>query len=66
MSGKKTTARVTSGKRQFLVHIDNDLIHRIKIMAIEQNVSASSVVQEALLAWLAANSPSPRKPGDRS
>jgi ribbon-helix-helix CopG family protein len=41
------------GKRQFLVHLDPDLIRRIKILAIDRNVTASSLVQEALLAYLA-------------
>lgn len=40
-------------KRQFLVHIDANLIRRVKILAIERNVSASSLVQEALLIYLA-------------
>jgi ribbon-helix-helix CopG family protein len=40
------------GKRQFLVHIDASLIRRIKVLAIDRNVSASSLVQEALLAYL--------------
>lgn len=39
-------------KRQFLVHIDVDLIRRVKILAIERDVSASSLVQQALTAFL--------------
>ena len=53
------------GKRQFLVHIDANLIRRIKILALDRDVTASSLVQEALqgyLATAAASSPSNRKP----
>jgi hypothetical protein len=39
-------------KRQFLVHLDAALIRRIKVLAIDRNVSASSLVQDALLAYL--------------
>jgi len=35
------------------VQLDASLIRRIKILAIDRNVSASSLVQEALLAFLA-------------
>ncbi len=45
------------------------LIRRIKILAIDRNVSASSLVQEALLAFLAAtgnSNPPPRNQGDLS
>ena len=41
-------------KRQFLVHIDANLIRRIKILAIDRNVTASSLVEEAMLGYLAA------------
>jgi hypothetical protein len=53
------------GKRQFLVHIDASLIRSIKILALDRDVTASSLVQEALqryLATAAASSPSIRKP----
>jgi hypothetical protein len=43
----------SQAKRQFLVQLDAGLIRRIKILAIDRNVSASSLVQEALLAFLA-------------
>jgi hypothetical protein len=39
-------------KRQFLVQIDADLIRRIKILAIERSVTASSLVQHALAEFL--------------
>jgi hypothetical protein len=57
-------AKAPRGKRQFLVHIDADLIRRIKILALDRNVTASSLVQEALRAYLAtaaASSPSSRQ-----
>ena len=68
MSGRRSSTPASSGKRQFLVHLNADLIHRIKILAIERNVSASSLVQEALLTWLASQekSPKPRDSGDQS
>ena len=47
--------------RQFLVHLDSDLIRRIKILAIERNVSASSLVQRGMLEFLATDAGIPRK-----
>jgi hypothetical protein len=66
VSGKKSTTEAPRGKRQFLVLLDANLIRRIKILAIDRNVSASSLVQEALLVFLAAagSSPPPCEPGD--
>jgi len=52
-NGQKTKA-MSQPRRQFLVQLDAGLIRRIKILAIDRNVSASSLVQEALLAFLAA------------
>ena len=69
MSAKNAAARTQRGKRQFLVHLDDSLIRRIKILAINRNVSASSLVQEALLAFLAAagnSAPTKRNSGDQS
>lgn len=40
--------------RQFLVHLDTELIRRVKITAIDRNVTASKIVQEALVYFLAA------------
>ena len=54
MSAKNGATKTVRGKRHFLVHLDATLIRRIKILAIDRNVSASSLVQEALLAFLAA------------
>jgi hypothetical protein len=69
VSAKNAATKATRGKRQFLVHLDANLIRRVKILAIDRNVSASSLVQEALLAFLAAagkSNPPPRNPGDPS
>jgi hypothetical protein len=69
VSGKNAATKTVRDKRQFLVHLDVTLIRRIKILAIDRNVSASSLVQEALLAFLAGcgkSSTSPRKQGDPS
>jgi hypothetical protein len=52
--------------RQFLVHLDADLIRQVKIQAIHRNMTASRLVQEALLAFLAAGgtSASNSEPGE--
>ena len=68
MNPERPGAKAPRGKRQFLVHIDADLIRRIKILALDRNVTASSLVQEALLAYLAtaaASAPSNRQPEDK-
>lgn len=44
-------------RRQFLVHIDADLIRRVKILAIEEGVSASSLVQDAIVDLLSRRRP---------
>jgi hypothetical protein len=54
-------AKAPCGKRQFLVHIDARVIRRIKILALDRNVTASSLVQEALLAYLATAADPPRQ-----
>jgi hypothetical protein len=69
VSAKNGATKTVRGKRQFLVHLDATLIRRIKILAIDRNVSASSLVQEALLAFLAAtgnSNPPSRNHGDPS
>lgn len=45
-------AEGTLARRQFLVHIDADLIRRTKILAIERGVTASSLVQQAVADFL--------------
>jgi hypothetical protein len=65
LNAEGPVANAPRDKRQFLVHIDANLIRRIKILALDRNVTASSLVQEALhgyLATAAASSPSHRKP----
>lgn len=42
-----------AGRKQFLVHIDADVIRRVKILALDREVSASSLVEEALIEFLA-------------
>jgi hypothetical protein len=57
-------AAAAGEKRQFLVHIDAEVVRRIKILAIDRNVSASSLVQQALLDYLAGDpavTPGPRR-----
>lgn len=42
-----------AGRRQFLVHIDADVIRRVKILAIDRGVTASSLVEKAITEFLA-------------
>jgi hypothetical protein len=68
VSDAKPTAAARLGKRQFLVHLDAGLIRRVKVLAIDRGVSASSLVQEALLAYfpdVADPHPPASKPGQR-
>ncbi len=46
-------------KRQFLVVIDAEVIRRTKILAIDQHVTASSLVQRALQDLLQRDAPIP-------
>ena len=39
-------------RKQFLVHIEADVIRRVKILALDRGVSASSLVQEAIVEFL--------------
>jgi precorrin-6B methylase 2 len=55
MSGPRSAPGAPRATRQFLIHLDIDLIRRVKITAIDRNVTASKVVQEALVSFLAAN-----------
>jgi hypothetical protein len=52
MNRQRATRTDSRATRQFLVHIDIDLIRRVKISAINQNVTASKIVQEALISYL--------------
>ena len=66
MTGTKLIPDRPRVSRQFLVHIDAELIRRVKILAIDRNVTASRLVQDALIAFLAdgGSSPSIQIPGD--
>jgi hypothetical protein len=62
---KSAAAERLTEKRQFLVHIDADLIRRTKILALDRRVSASSLVQAAVTEFLTQHVPA--KPNaDRS
>lgn len=52
-----TGVEVTADRRQFLVHIDAELIRRTKILAIELDTTASSIVQQALTEFFARQTP---------
>ena len=54
LTRSRTAKAAGAMKRQFLVQLDPDLIRRIKILAIDRNVSASSLVQQALVVFLAS------------
>ena len=54
MSGIRAGSTEPRVSRQFLVHIDPTLIRRVKILALDRNTSASKVVQEALIAFVAS------------
>jgi hypothetical protein len=49
-------------RKQFLVHMDVDVIRRVKILAIERGVSASNLVQEVIVEFLSQD----RKPGSKT
>lgn len=42
-----------AGRKQFLVHIDADVIRRVKILALDRGASASSLVEKAITEFLA-------------
>jgi len=53
---KKRKGRKPAGggaKRQFLATMDPELIKKIKTAAIQTDVSASEILEEAARAWLA-------------
>jgi hypothetical protein len=49
-------------RKQFLVHIEADVIRLTKILALERGVSASSIVQQALVELLARHQKAAKKP----
>jgi predicted transcriptional regulator len=55
MSGQSSAAKAPRATRQFLVHLDAELIRRVKITAIDRNMTASKLVQEALVTFLSAD-----------
>lgn len=56
MPSGRTQAEERPDRRQFLVHIDADLIRRIKILAITRDSTASGLVEAALTEFLDRNS----------
>jgi hypothetical protein len=55
MSEPRSTPSAPRATRQFLVHLDAELIRRVKISAIDRNITASKLVHEALVTFLSAN-----------
>ena len=53
MSKEGRSGNGSVARKQFLVHIDAELIRRVKILAVERGVSASSLAQEATIKFLA-------------
>jgi hypothetical protein len=67
MNRRRVAQSELRATRQFLVHLDIDLIRQVKITAINQNVTASKIVQQALISYLSANVATaiPDAPGHR-
>jgi hypothetical protein len=57
MGEKAKIVEVPPPKRQFLIHLEFDLIRRTKILAIQREVSASSLVRAAVLEFLGREAP---------
>lgn len=53
MTNDRRLKASSSDRRQFLVHINVEIIRRVKILAIEREVTASSLVQDAIAEFLA-------------
>ena len=51
MDSEKQGPGSKANKRQFLVRIDDGLIRRIKILAIDTHTTASVVVEQAIVAY---------------
>lgn len=56
-SGEKTRGRKgpVGEKRQFLVHVDPEVVKSVKMAALELDKTASFLVEEAVRDWLAKN-----------
>ena len=66
MDDVKSATHTPRTTRQFLIHIEIDVIRQVKILAIDRNVTASRLVQEALISFLRASRevPAATSPGD--
>jgi hypothetical protein len=62
---KAARRRSGSGKVKFLAVLPADAIKRLKLKAIERGTTASSVLEEAVAAWMKAHGKSPPKPLDQ-
>jgi predicted transcriptional regulator len=58
----ETTKSEGPARKQFLVHMDVDVIRRVKILALDRGVTASSLVQEAIVEFLSRD----QKPGSKT
>jgi len=45
----------SGSKRQFLIHMDPEVIKGVKLAGIEREVTASSLVERAVKEWLERN-----------
>jgi hypothetical protein len=49
-------------KRQFLISMDPAVVRAIKVAALEDDMTASAIMEEAAKAWLMQRAEAPRKP----
>jgi hypothetical protein len=54
------------GRRQFLVYLEPGLIKDVKRVALDRDVTAFSLVEEAVRQWLDRNKRDHPKDGDRA
>jgi hypothetical protein len=59
---KKATGRIRAdGRRQLLVYVLPDVIRNAKKAALDQDTTASAIVEEALGEWLSRHDPNKPK-----
>lgn len=66
MTAKKASLRGkkprVGDKRQFLISMDPDLIRAIKVAALEDDTTASTIMEDAAKIWLMKRTETSRKP----
>lgn len=51
---RKSRRERADGRRQFLVHVNPDVIKDVKKAAVDDETSASAITEDALKAWLSS------------